>query len=106
MDLKRLRLASSRCSAGELTLGELGSTLWERDESPLVNKLGLLAIVSGYHTLCVRECVYMCGYVSRTMRVVVGEERDRCPKDVVDVGNGFGDRGSWVFVCMPTGQIR
>ena len=43
--LNRLRFASSRCSAGELTLGELGSVLWESEERPRVNKLGRVAMV-------------------------------------------------------------
>jgi hypothetical protein len=47
MVLRKFRFASSRCSAGELTLGELGSVLWlwEREERPLVNKLGRAAMV-------------------------------------------------------------
>ena len=45
MVLRKFRFASSRWSAGEATLGELGSLLWERPESPLVNKLGRAAIV-------------------------------------------------------------
>ena len=43
--MRKFRFASSRWSAGEPTLGELGSLLWERPESPLVNKLGRAAIV-------------------------------------------------------------
>lgn len=46
MVLNKLRLASSRCSAGELTFGEFASVLWEREESPLVNKLGRVAMMT------------------------------------------------------------
>lgn len=45
MVFRKLRFASSRCSAGELTLGELASVLWESEESPLVNKLGRVAMI-------------------------------------------------------------
>ncbi len=43
--MRKFRFASSRWSAGELTLGEFGSLLWEREETPLVNKVGRIAMV-------------------------------------------------------------
>lgn len=48
--LRKPSLESARCSAGELTLGELGSEVWDRFESPRVNmlKLGLEAMAAGF----------------------------------------------------------
>lgn len=45
MALRKLRFASSRCSAGELTLGEFGSELWDSPEGkPRVKRDGLIAM--------------------------------------------------------------
>lgn len=45
MALRKLRFASSRWSAGELTLGELGSVvLWESPDRPRVKRAGLAAM--------------------------------------------------------------
>lgn len=55
MVLNKFRFASSRCSAGELTLGELASVLWEREERPLVNRLGRAAMVNERMRKC-EEC--------------------------------------------------
>lgn len=39
MALRKFRLASSRCSAGVVTEGELGSVVdWEREERPRVKR--------------------------------------------------------------------
>lgn len=48
--LRKPSLESARCSAGELTLGELGSEDWDRLERPRVNmlKLGLEAMAAGF----------------------------------------------------------
>ena len=41
----KFRRASLRCSAGELTLGELDSELWESEDKPRVKRVGRVAIV-------------------------------------------------------------
>jgi len=47
MALRKLRFASSRCSAGELTFGEFGSELCESPEGrPRVKSDGLAAMVA------------------------------------------------------------
>ena len=48
MALRKLRLASSRCSAGDATLMELGSELWDSDDRPRVKRAGLPAMVAGW----------------------------------------------------------
>lgn len=46
MALRKLRFASSRCSAGELTFGEFGSELWDSPEGrPRVKSDGLMDMV-------------------------------------------------------------
>lgn len=47
MALRKPSLESARCSAGELTLGEFGSEVWDKEERPRVNmlKLGRAAMV-------------------------------------------------------------
>lgn len=49
MALRKPSLESARCSAGELTLGELGSDVCDREDRPRVNmlKLGLVAMITG-----------------------------------------------------------
>lgn len=41
MALRKPSFESARCSAGELTFGELGSEVWDRDDRPRVNILRL-----------------------------------------------------------------
>lgn len=61
MALRKPSLESARVSAGELTLGEFGSVVWDREERPRVNMLKLgrggAAIVtdSGVGGLATRE---------------------------------------------------
>lgn len=49
MALRKPSLESARCSAGELTLGELGSLVCDKDDRPRVNmlKLGRAAMIAG-----------------------------------------------------------
>lgn len=49
MALRKPSLESARCSAGELTLGELGSDVCDSEDRPLVNmlKLGRAAMIAG-----------------------------------------------------------
>lgn len=48
MALRKPSLESARCSAGELTFGEPGSEVWDREDKPRVNilKLGRAAMVA------------------------------------------------------------
>lgn len=48
MALRKPSLESARCSAGELTLGEFGSEVWDREDRPRVNmlKVGRAAMVA------------------------------------------------------------
>lgn len=52
MAFKKFRLASSRCSAGEPTFGELGSDDWDSEESPRVKRAGLAAMLV---TRCIKQ---------------------------------------------------
>lgn len=47
--LRKPSLESARCSAGELTLGELGSEVCDKEDRPRVNmlKLGRVAMIAG-----------------------------------------------------------
>lgn len=77
MALRKPSLESARCSAGELTLGELGSEDWDRLESPRVNmlKLGLEAMAAGVPGRS-REGVAV-GWRGRGWETVAGWENRR-----------------------------
>lgn len=53
IDLNRLRFASSRCSAGELTSPAL--ELCERPERPRVKSCGLVAMVGSWYDVVMGE---------------------------------------------------
>lgn len=106
MAFRKFRLASSRCSAGEATLGEFGSELCDRPEGPRVKTVGRIAMAAAGRQIGAGERAlerYLAGR-EHGVRNEVGES-SRLEEGIGDVA-GAEEVGSLAYELVCSWRLR